>query len=726
MNATLGTELPTVNFTNQTTVPLGYTAPATEIISDGETQIWKLTHNGVDTHLIHFHLFNVQVLNRMGWDGSTRPPDANELGWKDTVRMNPLEDITFAMKAVSQSLPFSIPNSNRLLDVTLDQTATFPSLDPLTGGAVTVPNVMTNFGWEYVWHCHILGHEENDMMRPIIFQVASAAPPTPVLDIPVASIQMVSLGWTEPATNATNGVVGFYVQRATETAPGSGIAGAFATIATLNGSTTTTYADTAVASATPYWYQIIAFNGAGQSAPSNVQSLATLIWVGTATVTLTPNPLSPQHQGIAVLFSAAGSGASPGVTYQYRFWLNSGAGNVLVQDYSANPLWALPATTVSGSYTVTVDVRTDFTSLTPAASVSNVYVITAAPLVVSFKVNNPLGGTLQGTTTQTLVLGGTATLVTALANPGYVFVNWTATPTGFVSTTAGLNVTNITTAQQYVANFASVTATPFRIGTFYFASLQDAYNAAAVTGDTIQVYAGTQTGTLLANRPVDVKISGGWNVGYTTNLGMTTIYEIATLKQGKISVQNVKIIALNRPVITTVSPLTSYTIGSGAYTTTFTASAGVAPYSFTVTAGALPAGMSLAPSGLLSGTPTTTIPGAYNFTVTVTDSAVVPLNSSKTFTMDIVQPFAITTTTLPNATHLSPYSQTIVATGSAIPYSYAVTVGTLPAGLSLNPATGVISGTPTTAGGPTSFTVTVTGSTTPPATVSKVLSLTVI
>ena len=28
---------------------------------------------------------------------------------------------------------------------------------------------MTNFGHEYVWHCHILGHEENDMMRPIMF-----------------------------------------------------------------------------------------------------------------------------------------------------------------------------------------------------------------------------------------------------------------------------------------------------------------------------------------------------------------------------------------------------------------------------------------------------------------------------------------------------------------------------------------------------------------------------
>ncbi len=99
MNATLGVELPRTNFTIQTTVPLGYIDPPTETLTDGETQIWKLTHNGVDTHFIHFHLFNVQVINRIGWDGSLRPPDENELGWKETVRMNPLEDIVFAMKA---------------------------------------------------------------------------------------------------------------------------------------------------------------------------------------------------------------------------------------------------------------------------------------------------------------------------------------------------------------------------------------------------------------------------------------------------------------------------------------------------------------------------------------------------------------------------------------------------------------------------------------------------
>src|ERR1700740_1430466 len=92
MNATLGTELPLTSFQLQTTLPFGYTEWPTEVIHDGDTQLWYLTHNGVDTHFIHFHLFNVQVINRIGWDGSLPPPDANEIGCKDTVRVKPLED----------------------------------------------------------------------------------------------------------------------------------------------------------------------------------------------------------------------------------------------------------------------------------------------------------------------------------------------------------------------------------------------------------------------------------------------------------------------------------------------------------------------------------------------------------------------------------------------------------------------------------------------------------
>jgi hypothetical protein len=110
MNATLGVEVPNTNQTVQTTIPYGYIDPPTEVIkitdpgvtpigslADG-TQIWKITHNGVDTHAIHVHMFNMQLVNRVGWDGAIKPLDPNELGWKDTIRMNPLEDIIVALR----------------------------------------------------------------------------------------------------------------------------------------------------------------------------------------------------------------------------------------------------------------------------------------------------------------------------------------------------------------------------------------------------------------------------------------------------------------------------------------------------------------------------------------------------------------------------------------------------------------------------------------------------
>ncbi len=170
MNATLGVELPFTNFNTQTTIPLGYVDPITEIINNGQTQIWKITHNGVDTHSIHFHLFNVQVINRVGWDGAIRPPDPNELGWKETVRMNPLEDAIVAFRAVAPSnIPFKVPDSFRPPDPTMPETATITVTNPADGNPLSFVNTPISFGWEYVWHCHLLGHEENDMMRPVQF-----------------------------------------------------------------------------------------------------------------------------------------------------------------------------------------------------------------------------------------------------------------------------------------------------------------------------------------------------------------------------------------------------------------------------------------------------------------------------------------------------------------------------------------------------------------------------
>ncbi len=168
--------------------------------TDG-TQIWRITHNGVDTHPIHFHLYDVQLLNRVTWDNIILPPDPNELGWKDTVRTSPLEDTIVALRPIVPKLPWEIPNSVRPLS---PMDPLFDGADPLNpqvgdhgvlasatladalglgippangqGEPVDIVNHLVNFGWEYVFHCHILSHEEMDMMQPVSVAYPPLAP----------------------------------------------------------------------------------------------------------------------------------------------------------------------------------------------------------------------------------------------------------------------------------------------------------------------------------------------------------------------------------------------------------------------------------------------------------------------------------------------------------------------------------------------------------------------
>ena len=146
-----------------------------------ETQVWGLVHNGVDSHAIHVHLLNAQVINRVDWAGVIKSPDANELGWKETIRVHPLENVVLLVRPKAPSLPFGIPRSRRPYDVT----AALGTTDPANPAALfpfftqTVVNEMGDFGWEYVWHCHLLGHEENDMMRPLVMQAGGPGSPFP-------------------------------------------------------------------------------------------------------------------------------------------------------------------------------------------------------------------------------------------------------------------------------------------------------------------------------------------------------------------------------------------------------------------------------------------------------------------------------------------------------------------------------------------------------------------
>ncbi len=151
--------------TNATTKAL---SAATETTTQGATEVWQIANLTGDTHPIHFHLVNVQILSRQAFDTNAyvglpsnapagtagtiakdkaanlvlldapRGPEPTEIGWKETVKMHPGEITTVIMKFALPSVPFVVPPS------------------PRTGGN------------EYVWHCHILEHEEHDMMRTLV------------------------------------------------------------------------------------------------------------------------------------------------------------------------------------------------------------------------------------------------------------------------------------------------------------------------------------------------------------------------------------------------------------------------------------------------------------------------------------------------------------------------------------------------------------------------------
>jgi uncharacterized protein (TIGR03437 family) len=170
--------------------------------------------------------------------------------------------------------------------------------------------------------------------------------------------------------------------------------------------------------------------------------------------------------------------------------------------------------------------------------------------------------------------------------------------------------------------------------------------------------------------------------------------------------------------VTTTSPINA-TAGSS-LTLILTAAGGTPLYLWTLAAGSqLPPGFMLdASSGFLSGTPTTA--GTYSFTVNVMDSA--SNNTSKALVMIVAPALAITTASSPpSAAAGTNYSVTFAVSGGSPPFTWALDSGTLPPGLRLDPATGIISGTPQAAGA-YSFAIRVTDSV--KATVVKSITLT--
>jgi FtsP/CotA-like multicopper oxidase with cupredoxin domain len=176
-------------------------SPVTEKPRVGSTEIWEIINTTVDSHPIHLHLVQFQVLSRQRFNqqyiadynasfpggkfipefgppqpgnrafpggnlnitpylqGPVLPPDANEQGWKDTIRMNPGQVTRIVVRWAPQNAPVVGWNAPKAGDNLYPFTPTLPfkSKDPITG-------FLTGPG--YVWHCHIVDHEDNEMMRP--------------------------------------------------------------------------------------------------------------------------------------------------------------------------------------------------------------------------------------------------------------------------------------------------------------------------------------------------------------------------------------------------------------------------------------------------------------------------------------------------------------------------------------------------------------------------------
>jgi Putative Ig domain len=183
--------------------------------------------------------------------------------------------------------------------------------------------------------------------------------------------------------------------------------------------------------------------------------------------------------------------------------------------------------------------------------------------------------------------------------------------------------------------------------------------------------------------------------------------------------QALSIVIANRLIVTTTL-LPTGTVNL-AYSATLHSSGGTAPLSWSIGSGRLPAGLSLnADIGVISGTPATS--QKSTFSVQVADASTQKATQQLSMTID--PHLTITTTTLVSGVVNVPYTATVEAAYATLPVSWSVSSGTLPSGLTLDPNTGVLSGTPT-ASGTSSFTVLVTDSSTPPQTNTQPLSITI-
>ncbi len=449
-----------------------------------------------------------------------------------------------------------------------------------------------------------------------------------------------------------------------------------------------------------------ATNAGGTSSPATIA-----ITVGDPTLTLTGTPPAGAS-GAAYAFGFATSGG----TAPYSYAVTAGA---LPAGLTLAPSGALSGTpSASGSFTITVTVTDATAGLPPITASANYTIVIAAPTVTLAPPSGALPAPVVGAPySQTFVAsGGTAPYsyaVTSGALPAGVTLSAGGTLSGtpsaggsFAVTVTATDATSAGSGGPYVASASytlAVTVPTLTLapGTLPGATSGVAYSQPlAANGGTAPYSYALTAGALPAGLTLS---STGTLSGTPTASGSFALSVTATdasTGSGPYATTRSYTLVVAAPGLTLApATLVNAAVGS-AYNQTLVASGGTAPYSYAVTAGALPAGVTLSAGGTLSGTPSAG--GSFAVTVTATDATPAgsggPYAASASYTLAVTAPtVTIAPTSLPAATLGAAYSQLLAANGGIAPYSYAVTAGALPAGLTLSTA-GTLSGTPSASG----------------------------
>ena len=231
------------------------------------------------------------------------------------------------------------------------------------------------------------------------------------------------------------------------------------------------------------------------------------------------------------------------------------------------------------------------------------------------------------------------------------------------------------------------------------------------TGATAVSFGGTAATGFIVNNATTITATTPAHAAGLVNVAVITPGGSATLTNGY------TYSSVPAPTVGPVSAMVA--ANSSANPITLSLSGGAAS---SVSVASAPSHGSASASGTsITYTPTAGFSGADSFTYTATNTT--GTSSPATVTITVSAPtLAIIPTTLPDGTQGTAYSQTVSASGGTAPYSYAITAGTLPTGLSLNTSTGAISGTPSTSG---TFNLTVTATDANSATGSQAYSITI-